>query len=206
MNCICGVTITLSLLHFTVGNFCRFLLLNVCIISRNIAACVFVRVSFWHRRSQSAGASTSHSHHLQCKDMFNMSWIKTLWQRERVGETTLIFAFQLPLPGILVAISHQANATVIQFVRLYRKYAKYITYARTGWLHAFCEDVVFFSLLSHFPWCKVNWTFCLLTWFPSCWHAVALRTILKLQSGFLKIYHTAQGSRCSEERCDSSQA
>lgn len=59
--------------------------------------------------------------------MFKMSWIKTLWQRERVGETTLIFAFQLPLPGILVAIPHQANATVIQFVRLYRKYAKYIT-------------------------------------------------------------------------------
>lgn len=59
--------------------------------------------------------------------MFNMSWIKTLWQRECVGETTLISAFQLPLPGTLAAIPRQANATVIQFVRLYRKYAKYIT-------------------------------------------------------------------------------
>lgn len=123
---ICSVTITLYFLHFAVGNFCRFVWLDDCIISRNLAACVFVRVSFWHRRSQSAGASTSHSHHLQCKDMFTMIWIKTLWQRQRVGETTLISAFQLPLLGTLMAIPHQANATVIQFVRLYRKYAKYI--------------------------------------------------------------------------------
>lgn len=55
-----------------------------------------------------------------------MIWIKTLWQWERVGDTTLISAFQLPLLGTLMAIPHQANATIIQFVRLYLKYAKYI--------------------------------------------------------------------------------
>lgn len=41
-----------------------------------------------------------------------------------MGETTLIPAFQPVLLGILVTIAHQANATVIEFVRLYSRKAK----------------------------------------------------------------------------------
>lgn len=50
--------------------------------------------------------------------------IRGVCGRECVGETTLIPAFQPVLLGILVTIAHQANATVIEFVRLYSRKAK----------------------------------------------------------------------------------
>lgn len=112
--------------------------LDDCIISKNLVTCVVcvvcvcVRVSFWHCQSQSAGAITSHSHHLQCKDMLRTSRIKGVCQRECVGETTLISAFQPVLLGILATIPHQANGTVIRFVRLYSKKAKDI------WMYCHC--------------------------------------------------------------------
>lgn len=120
--------IILDFSHLTVGNFHRFSDLMTQSSSQKISLHVHVDICacFWHHQSQSAGAITSHSHHLQSqRDMLSMNRIKGVCQRRCVGETTLISAFQPVLPGILASIPHHPDATVIHFVRLYSKQAKY---------------------------------------------------------------------------------
>lgn len=121
------------ILYFSQLRNSQVFLLDDCIISND---CMFpyvcVCVSIWHCQSQSAGAITSHSHHLQYKDTLRTNRIKSVCQRECVGETTLISAFQPVLPGIFAMFPHQTNATVIYFVRLYSKKTKDI------WMYCHC--------------------------------------------------------------------
>ncbi len=105
--------------------------LDDCIITKKLVACVcacvcvclYVWVSDIARASQQVPS-------LLIPTIYS---VKTCWGRAGSSESAkgnvwerplLISAFQPVLLGILATISHQANATVIQFVRLYSKKAK----------------------------------------------------------------------------------